>query len=55
MKKILNLEQQGVKKFALTYDYDDKYNFCIVIALKDKYINIVTQYKFDKKRGNKYE
>jgi len=51
MKKNLNLEQQGVKKFALTYDYDDKYYFCIVIALKDKYINIATQYKFDKKRG----
>lgn len=38
------IEQQEPKKFALIYDYDDNHNFYIVIAVKDKFINIVTQY-----------
>jgi len=44
----VKIEQQQNKKFSLTYDYDDKYNICIVIAIKDKFINIVTQHR-DKK------
>lgn len=43
------IEQQGSKKFALTYDYDDKHYILIVIAIKDKFINIVTQHIFNKK------
>ena len=42
------VDQQNSKKFALTYDYDDKHNFYIVISLKDKFINVVTQYIIDK-------
>jgi len=43
-----SIEQQDSKKFSLTYDYDDKHNFYIVIAIKDKFINIVTQHIIDK-------
>ena len=46
----VDIEQQGTKKFALTYNYNDKYYFYIVIALKDKFINILTQYKIKKER-----
>ena len=42
------IKQQDSKKFALTYAYDTKHNFYIVIAIKDKFINIVTQYIIDK-------
>ncbi len=49
------VEKQGHKKFALTYDYDEKHNFYIVIAVKDKFINIVTQYIIDKDRSFEYE
>ena len=44
----INIEKQNSKKFALTYNYDNKHNFYIVIAVKDKFINIVTQYIIDK-------
>ena len=47
-KSPIIIEQQGSKKFALTYNYDNKHNFYIVIAVKDKFINIVTQYIIDK-------
>lgn len=44
----INIEQQEAKKFALTYDYNYEYNIYIVISIKDKFINVVTQYIFNK-------
>ncbi|MCL2156523.1 MAG: hypothetical protein FWH54_00690 [Methanobrevibacter sp.] len=48
------IKQYGSKEFSLIYDYDDKHCYHIVIAIKDKFINIETQYKLDKKRRLKY-
>jgi len=47
------IKQQGTKKFALRYHYHEEYYIFIVIAVKDKFINMVTQYLF--KRSNKKE
>ena len=44
------IKQKKNKKFALVYPYTQEYNLNIVISIKDKYINIVTQYIFNKKR-----
>ncbi|KZX14511.1 hypothetical protein MBCUT_20830 [Methanobrevibacter cuticularis] len=44
----INIEQEGSKKFDLTYDYNEEYNIYIVLAIKDKFINIVTQYIINK-------
>lgn len=44
------IEQQDSKKFALTYDYDDKDKVYIVISVKGKFINIVTLYIIDKEQ-----
>lgn len=45
------IREQETNEFALTYYYSEKYVMYIIIALKGKYINIVTQYIFDNKRG----
>jgi len=45
----IDIQQQGTKKFALKYYYNDIYDFFIVISLKDKFINILTQYKTKRK------
>ncbi|MBF4469215.1 MAG: hypothetical protein ISP01_07390 [Methanobrevibacter arboriphilus] len=47
----IDIEQQEIKKFALTYYFNENYNIYIVIALKDKFINIVTQHIISKKIG----
>ena len=49
----VKIEQQGTKKFALTYHYWGEYYIYIVIAVKDKFIIMVTQYKFNRsKKGD---
>jgi len=40
----VNIKQEESKKFALIYSYDEKQDIRIVIAIKDKFINIVTQH-----------
>jgi len=47
------IKQEGTKEFELTYKYDDEHCFFIVIAIKDKFINIVTQYKYNKRKFKK--
>jgi len=49
-KHPLDIKQQENKKFALSYHINEKYNLLIVISLKDKFINIVTQYIYLKKK-----
>jgi len=48
------IEQQGNKKFALVYHYRDEYYIYIVIAVKDKFINMVTQYMFNRSKKEMY-
>ena len=48
----VNIEKQDTKKFGLTYHYPikDKYDIYIVILIKDKFINVATQFITNKKR-----
>ena len=46
----VQIEQQETKKFALIYHYHGEYYIYIVIAIKDKFINIVTQYMFNRSK-----
>ena len=50
----INIERQDNKKFGLTYPYPLKkeYDIYIVILIKDKFINVATQFITNKKRRN---
>jgi len=52
-KSPIHIEQQETKLFALTYPYTEDYNIYIVVAIKDKFINLVTQHKISKERSLK--
>jgi ABC-type microcin C transport system permease subunit YejE len=47
-EKPVCVKQQGSKKFSLIYEYDDN-NVNIVVAIKDKFINIPTVHKIKKR------
>ena len=49
----LYIEQQETKLFAMTYHYNENYNIYMVLAIKDKFINLVTQHKISKKELEK--
>jgi len=42
------IQQQESKKFALVYDYDEKHDIKIVIAIKGKYIDLPTAHPIKK-------
>ncbi|MCL2115540.1 MAG: hypothetical protein FWH29_04890 [Methanobrevibacter sp.] len=42
----LDIKKEESKKFALVYKYKEQYNLRIIVAIKDKYINIVTQHLY---------
>ena len=46
-----NIVQQESKKFALSYNFNEKYNLVIVIALKDKFIKYCNSISIHKNKG----
>lgn len=54
-QKPINIEKQDNKKFGLTYPYPlkDNYDIYIVILIKDKFINVATEFITNKKKEKK--
>ena len=48
-KSPLIIQQQEPKKFALFYDYNEKYDIKIVVVIKDKYIDLPTTHQVKKR------
>lgn len=49
MKTPIKIEQQESKKFLFVYNYTITHDLYIIVGIKDKFINIVTQYTNDEK------
>lgn len=52
-KNPLLIQQQESKKFALIYDYNEKYAIKIVVVIKDKYIDLPTAHPIKKRNLKK--